>query len=308
MSRKKQNNSGFSLIELIISLAVLAFLMLAVSSFMGSSVSQTKKEHADVRIQTQAQETYSLITDSIMQASDIVMAGYVASDPDLLKFNKVGEATTATMTKRYYVRDKETADALVSNPAAYGISGTVAKADVKYFTDLYSESSGYEKVFVTYMQIRSSVPLDLNYVPGANPNIMSTQSLLNTLTGELTDVDCTEQNSKKIYSVNDTLVSTFQFKDNNLYYGRKYAYMTDLDDVLDMDDTESQRKHLYNKYFSYNTATTSTSETGIPGCVATVNAKDGSIGIDLYYNQSDMAYTTLGRINTRNSYVLVPKN
>ena len=65
--RRKQQNSGFSLIELIIALAVLAFLMLAVSSFMGSSVMQSKKARADVKMQTQSQEVYNLITDSIMQ-------------------------------------------------------------------------------------------------------------------------------------------------------------------------------------------------------------------------------------------------
>ena len=69
---KDNKNSGFSLVELIIAIAVLAFLMLAVSSFMGSSVSQTRKEQVDVKLQTQAQETYSLITDTIMQANDIV--------------------------------------------------------------------------------------------------------------------------------------------------------------------------------------------------------------------------------------------
>jgi len=86
---KDNKNSGFSLVELIIAIAVLAFLMLAVSSFMGSSVSQTRKEQVDVKLQTQAQETYSLITDTIMQANDIVMVGYTASEQ--LNFATVGQ-------------------------------------------------------------------------------------------------------------------------------------------------------------------------------------------------------------------------
>lgn len=40
---KDNKNSGFSLVELIIAIAVLAFLMLAVSSFMGSSVITNKE-------------------------------------------------------------------------------------------------------------------------------------------------------------------------------------------------------------------------------------------------------------------------
>lgn len=98
--RRKQQNSGFSLIELIIALAVLAFLMLAVSSFMGSSVMQSKKARADVKMQTQSQEAYNLLTDSIMQANDILIVGYTASDDDDIDFAKPGETTTATLTKK----------------------------------------------------------------------------------------------------------------------------------------------------------------------------------------------------------------
>ena len=146
--RRKQQNSGFSLIELIIALAVLAFLMLAVSSFMGSSVMQSKKERADVKMQTQSQEVYNLITDSIMQANDILIVGYTASDDDDIDFAKPGETTTATLTKKYYVRDKKTAEALMKDPATYGISGSVSASDIVYFTDL----SATTNIYISYMR------------------------------------------------------------------------------------------------------------------------------------------------------------
>lgn len=303
MNKKRQQNSGFSLIELIIALAVLAFLMLAVSSFMGASVSHTKKEQADVKIQTQAQETYSLITDSIMQSNEILMVGYTTSNPDDVSFKKPGETSTATFTKKFYVKDKAVADALLADPSKYGVEGSVSKTDIVYFKDLDSKTP----VYVSYLRIESSVPLDMNFVPGGNPNIIADQVITNDLTGEATKVSCTEQNSKKVYSVNDTLVSSFYFKDNNLYYGRKYAFMTSSDDEVDMTDDASMQTHLYSKYFSYLVGKASAVDVGISGCVATVNAADGSIGIDLYYKQSDMEYTTNGRVNPRNSYVLVPK-
>ena len=129
---KDNKNSGFSLVELIIAIAVLAFLMLAVSSFMGSSVSQTRKEQVDVKLQTQAQETYSLITDTIMQANDIVMVGYTASEQ--LNFATVGEETSATMAKKFYVKDEATAKALVKDPSLYGITDSVSKALVIFLT------------------------------------------------------------------------------------------------------------------------------------------------------------------------------
>lgn len=303
MSRKEQRNSGFSLIELIIALAVLAFLMLAVSSFMGSSVSQTKKEQADVKVQTQAQEVYSLITDSIMQANEILMVGYVASNPDDVKFTKPGEATTATFTKKFYVKDKTTADALVKDPSAYGVSGSVSKADIVYFKDVDPKVP----IYLSYLRIESSVPLDMNLVPSGNPNSISDQVLTNSLTGEAVTVGCTEQNAKKVYSVNDTLVSSFYFEDNNLYYGRKFAYMTSSDDEVDMTSDTSKQDHLYSKNFSYVAGKIGALDVGITGCTASVSGADSSIGIDLYYNQYNMDYTTVGRINPRNSYVLVPK-
>lgn len=306
MKSKIKQNSGFSLIELIIAMAVLSFLMLAVSSFMGSSVMQNRKAKVDIKMQASAQETYGLITDTIMQASDIILVGYRAADDDAMTFSNMGDDgkdVSTVLTRKYYVRDKKTADAIVANPAAYGISGSVNSADVILFGDL----TGKEKIYVSYIRVESAVPLDMNQVPGGNPNIVTDQNIMNTLTGTATSVSCTERGTKKIYSINDTLVSTFYFDGNNLYYGRKYAYMTDLDDKLDMTDADSKTTHLYNKYFSYRVGKVGAVDTKASGCVATINAADETIGIDLYYNQSSMTYTTLGRISTRNSHVLKPR-
>lgn len=298
---KDNKNSGFSLVELIIAIAVLAFLMLAVSSFMGSSVSQTRKEQVDVKLQTQAQETYSLITDTIMQANDIVMVGYTASEQ--LNFATVGEETSATMAKKFYVKDEATAKALVKDPSLYGITDSVSKADVICFKDIDVD----DPIYISYLRIESSVPLDMNLVPGGNPSILSEQVITNSLTGEATKVQCTEQNSKIVYSINDTLVSTFYFENNNMYYGRKYAYMTMSDDEVDMSDSNSKFVHLYNPYLSYVEAKLGAIGVGVTGCTANIDAKNNSVKLDIYYNQSNMTYTTNGRVNPRNSYVLVPK-
>lgn len=307
MIQKLKRNSGFSLIELIIAMAVLAFLMLAVSSFMSSSVIQNKKAKVDVRLQAQAQETYSLITDSIMQASDIAIIGYVADDDSLINLEKPdsdGEDTSAVLTKKYFVRDQAAADELM---AEYGAIDT---SNIVFFKD----ADVNQKVYVTLMQVKSAVPLDMSYVPGGNTETTADQKIRNDITNDLTDVTCTVEGTEKIYSINDTLISTIYFEENNMYYGRKYTYMVgpnaldpDLDDPLDITDAESKITHLYNKYFSYLKGKSGALDADVSGCVATINGKDGSIGIDLYYNQSSMTYTTIGRVNPRNSYVLVPK-
>lgn len=309
MKHMEKKNSGFSLIELIIAMAVLAFLMLAVSSFMGSSVMQNKKVKVDVKMQTQSQETYSLFSDAIMQASDIIMVGYEASDDSLIDFSKDGEKTTATLTKHFYVKDKDAAQALISDPGKYGIEGSVSETEIVYFKDVDKD----KKIYVKSLRIESSVPIDMNQTEGkGNANIVADQTLMNDLTGEEEKISCEEKTAedgtkKKVYSTNDTLVSTFCFEENSLYYGRKYAFMSALNDPLDMNDSTSRREHLYNKYFSYNTYESAGVGDAISGCVATINADDGTIGIDFYYHQSNMQYTTNGRVNTRNSYVLKPR-
>ncbi len=300
--KRKSANSGFSLIELIIAIAVLAFLMLAVSSFMGSSVMQSKKAKADVRLQAQAQETYSLITDTIMQASDIIIKGYTVPDDDDIDFSETEKDLGLALTEKIYVKDKTVADAVMDNPAAYGLTGSVSSADIVYFKDVDKD----KKICVTYLRVESSVPIDMNQVPGASTSANS-QSILNSFTGNNVTVTFKEQNSKKVYDTNDMLVSSFYFEGENMYYGRKYAFMTKLNDEVVMTNADSRKNHLYNKYFSFFYSEAGSVQEAVPGCVATIGADDGTIGIDLYYNKSSMTYTTLGRINTRNSYVLKPR-
>ncbi|MGN0389314.1 MAG: prepilin-type N-terminal cleavage/methylation domain-containing protein [Wujia sp.] len=300
--KKKNNNSGFSLIELIIAIAVLSFLMLAVSSFMGSSVMHTKKAKIEVRMQAHAQETYSMLSDTIMQASDIIIGGYTASS-GAIDFKKVGEDSGATLTKKYYVKDEKVAKAIIANPNAYGIPEAVVESDIVYFKDM----DPTQDVYISFMRVESSVPIDISYVPSGNPDTILPQSFPHSVTGETVKVECQEINGKKVYTPNDTLISTFYFEGQNMYFGRQYAFMTDANDKVVMASDDSKKSHLYSKYFSYVLGKEGAVEREISGCVATINAADGTIGIDLYYNLSDMGYTTTGRVNTRNSYVLKPK-
>ena len=54
MKNKLKSNSGFTLIELIIAIAILAFLMTAVGSMMSSSVLTNRKAQADITVQDAA--------------------------------------------------------------------------------------------------------------------------------------------------------------------------------------------------------------------------------------------------------------
>ena len=81
MNNRKVNNRGITLIELIIALAVLAMLMTAVIMMMSNNSVIYRKTKADINIQTTAQETFNTLQDSIMQAKEITIAGYVVTNP-----------------------------------------------------------------------------------------------------------------------------------------------------------------------------------------------------------------------------------
>ena len=76
MNKKKPDNRGISLVELMVALAILALLMTAVIMMMSNNTIVYKKNKAEVTVQTNAQETYSILQDSIMQAKAIKIEGY----------------------------------------------------------------------------------------------------------------------------------------------------------------------------------------------------------------------------------------
>lgn len=306
MKEKKKSNSGFTLIELIIAMAVLAFLMTAISSLMGSSIMSFKKTKADIRVQTSAQETYNQLTDSIMQANNVIIQGY-ESDTEL-DFSLSGEDVSATVKTVFLVRDKAAKQDLISNGASYGMPG--ANVDnVKLFSEVKKD----DKIYVTAMRITTSAQIDISKVPAGNYSVAGNDyTFSNSITGEDVKIKSVLVNGKTQFRVEedneeayDTLVHTYVFEDENLYYGREYGFMTDANDVLDMSDEDSKYAHKYSKSFSYVTVgAASGSGKSISGCIAYVDADSGAIGLDLIYNDKNMTYTTLGMVNIRNSYVL----
>ena len=88
MKKRQTNNRGVTLVELVVALAVLAMLMVAVIMLMSNNTVIYRKTKADISVQTSAQETYSALQDSIMQAKYIELTGYTETDSSVKTYKK----------------------------------------------------------------------------------------------------------------------------------------------------------------------------------------------------------------------------
>ncbi len=302
MKMFKKNNSGFTLVELIIAMAVLAFLMTAIGSLMGSSIASHKKQKAEIRVHTSAQETYNQITDSIMQAKNVVVVGYVSSTE--FDFLDPGTDVGATPQLVYYVKDAEMKEFIKNNPTVYGTTdaASIGDANIK----LFSEFDNSKYFYVKKIAIMTSVPLDMTEVPSSIIDAQTSTEI--KLRDQLADPSNNEvvvkidrtASGTDVYSEYDNVVHIYTFDGANMYYEKQYSFMTNLNDKIAGINKDAC---LYNSGFSY-VSSGGTNPVDITGCRATIDAKNGAIGVDLMFNDRNMTYTTNGMVNIRNSYVL----
>lgn len=69
MNQKVNKNKGFSLVELLIAIAILAIIMMMISGFVTSTLHTQRKTKKDMQIQEEAQRIYSQFSDILMQAT-----------------------------------------------------------------------------------------------------------------------------------------------------------------------------------------------------------------------------------------------
>jgi prepilin-type N-terminal cleavage/methylation domain-containing protein len=289
---KKKNNKGFTLIELIVALAIMAFVMVIVCSLMAQYSLSYRKTKAELAVQNTALATYDELSDSIMQATSISIEGYSAS--------KTIEFTLDELDS------EKTSDASLTAIKCLKASDIAAKptGEQSDYTD-YTAATG--EIYLTKMVITYSVPLekaslsgsvaegtrvrttwdDVNetYVEGNVPTYVITTAAGDTVTLDQDGVD--------------TCTVTYLFDGKNMYVGRTYKYMAKKNDMWTGSTTDLS-PWLYTSSLNYAVCGSNT----VSGVVATVNASNGAIGLNLSFASNRMSYNTDGLVNIRNSYVL----
>lgn len=315
MKKISKSNSGFTLIELIIAMAMLAFVMTAVSSFMGSGVLGYKKAKADITVHNSAQETYNILVDNAMQANDIIIYGYTTQNAsEEIIFGNAGDDVNVEVKDAltYYVRDTKQAE-YIKNSAEYDSNDNFV---------LYSSLPAGTKIYAKKIIIESAVPFDPTYahtsIPGKYKNEFlsygGTEQYVTIVQEEreLSDgskVGVESVIGEKVYSENDTKRTIFTFDGEKLYCETKYAYMTDLNDYYTGNADDDMSRYLYSESFNYSTLKDDTGAYAgtVSGCIVTVDANDGTFSFDLNFSDKNMTYNSQGMIMFRNSYVLRAK-
>lgn len=72
---KKNNNKGFTFIELVIYMGILGIFMVAVVTFLGSTINAYKVNNSRKKLQTQATETYDMVSDMLMAGTEVKIIG-----------------------------------------------------------------------------------------------------------------------------------------------------------------------------------------------------------------------------------------
>ncbi len=281
--KKINNEKGFTLLELIISLAILALLMTAVCGLMGFNTINYKKTKADIVVQDNAQATYDNISDAVMQAKRIEIEGYVPSGEIVFTPSDIGKAVDVDVSTMKYVKASELDE--MEDTAGYDSFYALKEKN--------TDGSGvvtttYQKIYLKKLVVEYAVPIDASSIPGAT---VANDTVSFTSNGEAYDLPL---------SAKDTCTATYVFENNNIYLSRTYKYMTSLNDTYNESSEDEKKQCIYSEKLNYVIA----NGDAVSGACATVDATNNSIGIDLSFAERSMSYTTNGMINIRNSYVL----
>lgn len=96
----KMNNDGFSLIEILVSLAIAAVVLVGTYTLMNSSAKSYRQSSSDIDVQAESETTSNFIYELLLEAQDVRVTDAVAGS--------TGSCKTLVVLNNKYVKDAST--------------------------------------------------------------------------------------------------------------------------------------------------------------------------------------------------------
>ena len=316
--KRLRNNKGISLIEILVALVILALLMTAVISLMMNNNLIFRKTKNDIKVQNQADETFSLISDVFMSSKYVYVEGYTGDAEQTFSKTEVGASSSVNYT------------AIKARSRVFGMTSATNTFD--------SDDVNLKDIYVKKLIVVSSVPLDSKVVSFSgststvslargsvqyNTLVAGSQGASQTYSVGTVDVDDQDQslllkpdipqmlvsNSSThniVVGDSDRCIFTFYFSKNGIYLTKKYMYQTDLDTIAaPNDDPETWDAAVQNSLRITNSLNyVSAGSNYVSGAVFRFDKERNGVGIKLYFNDSNMTYTVENMVRIHNSGVV----
>lgn len=330
---RKSNNKGFTLVELMVSLAILALIIVAISGIMFSNNVIFKKSKADINVQEVALDTYNKFSGDLMQARNIYIEGYTVSSEVKFPSNKVGTSiseSTDTSTVVGYLNPSDIAlraskpgtkdyDVFINEESSYNETELNKKREsLKADTSkLNTFNSYYEKI--RYMGAADKV-LYANFQDYVDDHKTSGASIVSNSSLKSTNYSNAQPHQYKNLYVTKVIIQYYVPMDNNYTitpssstYDTCYVTYT-FGKNASKKIGEVRVRTTYSKMTKLNTSeivytdylnyVVSDNNVIIPGVLAKVDGENDSIQLEMFFSKNSMNYTAEGIASMRNSYVL----
>jgi|GEM_PF-5469961 prepilin-type N-terminal cleavage/methylation domain-containing protein len=315
--KRLRNNKGITLIEILVALVILSLLMTAVISLMMNNNIIFRKTKNDIKVQSQADETYNFISDVILTAKYIYVEGYTGDAEVSFSKTEVGADTSVIFTD---------------------VKARSNVVDMTSTTNTFdSDEINLKDIYVKKLIVVSSVPIDSQVIKPSSDTTVSMSSgdiIYNTfplgtqgpdkrysmgtiqidnqdaalkLKDDIPDMTTDTNSHDVIVGDSDRCIYTFYFSKNGIYVTKRYMYQNSLDTIAaPSDDPESWDPEVQNSLKISNSLNYVVDNSGnyVSGAVFKFDRSKNGAGIKLYFNDSNMTYTVENMVRIHNSGVV----
>lgn len=336
MLKKQLKNKGYTLVELIVSIAILAFIGIAIGGLMSSNTVVFRKSKSELEVQTVAQDSYSRLSNDIMQAKSIYIEGYKPGATVEFGNNTVGGNSSISVdesSRGYFLSDtdvnlisKYSGTVPDGNTLETTYNSTMSKEErnkfntyyykLRYMTDeertLYSSFISCIPSGVAYSSFETLKKYKSDGTGSVSKyefdDIYVTKFIISYLTPYEAKYDSSSNAPAGTTYDNCTVTYTF----DNAVYNSNGAITTKADKALVhikteydyMDDIESD--DTFTDMINYRKS----GDTIVPGVVVNVDSNNNAIGLKMYFakalatGDNGRKYNSEGIITFRNSNVV----